>query len=75
MPIAPSAWSSIYTLLATSVVSDACHLDGLIDAPGGKEGRKEGREHGAGTGAWCQYVDETGREHGARCDRREGECT
>ena len=34
MPIAPSAWPSSYTSLATSWVSDACHLDGMIDAPG-----------------------------------------
>ena len=34
MPIAPSAWPSRYTSLATSWVSDACRLDGMIDAPG-----------------------------------------
>ena len=34
MPIAVSAWPSSYASLATSWVSDACHLDGLIDAPG-----------------------------------------
>eukprot|EP00966_Prymnesium_polylepis_P057521 1331985-Prymnesium_polylepis.1 len=39
-------------------VSDACHIDGLIDAPGQPSN-----------------VDGTGRGHGARCDRREGECT
>ena len=34
MPIAPSAWPSRSTSLATSWVSDACRLDGMIDAPG-----------------------------------------
>eukprot|EP00966_Prymnesium_polylepis_P234486 5423686-Prymnesium_polylepis.1 len=56
MPVAPSAWPSSYTSLATSWLSDACRLDGLIDAR-------------------LVSVAETGREHGARCDRREGGCT
>eukprot|EP00966_Prymnesium_polylepis_P168539 3896563-Prymnesium_polylepis.1 len=35
MPSAwPSAWPSSCASLATSWVSDVCHLDGLIDAPG-----------------------------------------
>jgi hypothetical protein len=34
MPIAPSACPSSAASQATSVVSDACHLDGMIDAPG-----------------------------------------
>eukprot|EP00966_Prymnesium_polylepis_P179950 4166561-Prymnesium_polylepis.1 len=34
-------WPSSATSLATSVVSDACHLDGLIDAPGQPSTRRE----------------------------------
>eukprot|EP00966_Prymnesium_polylepis_P007169 165434-Prymnesium_polylepis.1 len=34
MPIAPSAWPSSTASLATSVVSNACPIDGIIDAPG-----------------------------------------
>jgi hypothetical protein len=58
MPIAPSAWPSIYTSLATSVVSDACHLDGLIDAPG-QPGTSTRREESMVPGA-------TGAKEGAR---------
>ena len=39
-------------------MSDACHIDGILDAPGVPPD-----------------VVETGREHGARCDQREGGCT
>ena len=42
--IAPSAWPSSAASLATSVVSDACHLDGLIDAPGQRERRSRREE-------------------------------
>ena len=58
MPIAPSAWPSSYTSLATSWVSDACHLDGLIDAPG-QQGRRSRREESMVPGA-------TGAKEGAR---------
>ena len=44
MPIAPSAWLSSYASLATSWVSDACRLDGLIDAPGQRERRSRREE-------------------------------
>eukprot|EP00966_Prymnesium_polylepis_P044986 1042318-Prymnesium_polylepis.1 len=40
MPVAPSAWPSSYTSLAKSWVSAACRLDGLIDAPGRRDGKR-----------------------------------
>eukprot|EP00966_Prymnesium_polylepis_P147031 3396351-Prymnesium_polylepis.1 len=59
MPIAPSAWPSSYTSLATSWVSGACRLDGLIDAPGELSGVAEtGREH--------MVPGATGAKEGAR---------
>ena len=48
MPIAVFAWPSSYTSLATSWVSDACHLDGLIDADlVSQTGREESMVPGA----------------------------
>eukprot|EP00966_Prymnesium_polylepis_P317927 7344223-Prymnesium_polylepis.1 len=51
MPIVPSAWPSSYASLATSWVSDACHIDGLIDAPGQAVRSIERREESMVPGA------------------------
>eukprot|EP00966_Prymnesium_polylepis_P167226 3865956-Prymnesium_polylepis.1 len=51
MPIAPSACPSSTASLATSVVSDACHIDGIIDAPGQPSNVAERREESMVPGA------------------------
>jgi hypothetical protein len=48
--------------LATSWVSDACHLDGLIGAPGQPDGK----------GAWCQVRPARRRVHGWATPTRRG---
>eukprot|EP00966_Prymnesium_polylepis_P024800 571919-Prymnesium_polylepis.1 len=53
-----SAWPSRYATLATSWVPDACHLDGMIDAPG-----QAGNARRDGKRAWCQARPARRRVH------------
>eukprot|EP00966_Prymnesium_polylepis_P181426 4202165-Prymnesium_polylepis.1 len=50
----------------TVCMSVECHIVGNVNGAGCVPSRRSDR---------CTWSAETGREHGARCDRREGECT